>query len=425
MNSFNHNNILQDIVNILKFIASISKSSSMKNNILTLAILAVPLVYSHESVAESVVSADHDIKITNKAGLAVNSGDFYFRVNGRLMIDFATWDDAAFSGVNGESGSGSEIRRARIYLKGKYKDWQYRFQTDFAENKSVNKSSYIKYSGFNKFDIFIGKHSEPFGFENSSSSKYISPIERSASTSNFAGDREIGVSIAGKGNAYGYHIGVYDIDSNATDNNYSVTGRVTFAPINNNGQVLHLGASFSLRQLDENSTFEIKNRAGVHSTSVKSIISDEFYAKDNSVYDLELSYTYDQWNIVGEYVSADLTGVTAADNREYSNYYIQTGFFLTNDQRLYNVASGTFGGVKPSSEHGAWEIFTRFESIDLSDQYIGSNAEILTLGINWFSTKYTRLSLNYVSTDINYADLTNASAEIDGSAINMRAQFHW
>ncbi len=33
----------------------------MKNNILTLAILAVPLFYSNDSAAESVVSADHDI----------------------------------------------------------------------------------------------------------------------------------------------------------------------------------------------------------------------------------------------------------------------------------------------------------------------------------------------------------------------------
>jgi phosphate-selective porin OprO/OprP len=397
----------------------------MKNQILTLAILVVPSLYSNNSVAESVVSADHDINISNKAGLAVNSGDFYFRINGRLMIDFAAWDDAAFSGVDGESGSGSEIRRARIYLKGKYKDWQYRFQTDFAENKSSNKSSYIKYAGFKNIDIFIGKHTEPFGFENLNSSKYISPIERSASTANFAGDRELGVSIAGKGNNYGYQIGAYDIDSNATDNNYSITGRATFAPINNDGQVLHVGASFSLRQLDENSAFEVKNRAGVHSTSVKSIISESFFAEDSNVYDLELSYTSNQWNIVGEYVSADLSGVTAADNREFSNYYIQTGFFLTDDQRPYNVASGTFGGIKPSSETGAWEVFARFESIDLSDQNLGSESEIFTLGINWFSTKYTRLSLNYVTTDINYASFTNNSAEIDGSAINMRAQFHW
>ncbi len=315
----------------------------MKSHIWTLAIITAPLLYSPMSVAESVVGADHDIKISNKAGLAVNSGDFYFRVNGRLMIDFATWDDAVFSGVNGEDGSGSEIRRARIYLKGKYKDWQYRFQTDFADNKSVNKSSYIKYAGFENIDIYIGKHSEPFGFENLNSSKYISPIERSASTANFAGDREIGVSVAGNGKNYGYRVGVFDIDSNATDNNYSITGRTTIVPMNNDGKILHLGASLSVRQLDENSVFSVKNRAGVHSTSVKSIISDDFYAEKNRVYDLELSYTYDQWNIVGEYVSADFSGVTATDERKFSNYYIQTGLFLTPDQRPYNVASGTFG----------------------------------------------------------------------------------
>jgi len=397
----------------------------MKNHILTFAFIMVPTLYSQNGAAESVVSAEHDIKIANKAGLAVNSGDFYFRINGRLMLDFASWDDEAFSGVNNKGGSGSEIRRARIYLKGKYKDWQYRFQTDFSENKVANKSSYIKYSGFDNVDVYIGKHTEPFGFENLNSSKYISPIERSASTANFAGDRELGISIAGSGENYGYQIGGYDIDSNDTDRNFAVTGRATFAPLNKNGQVLHLGASFSLRQLDENSAFDIKNRAGVHSTSVKSILSDAFFAKNSNVYDFAVSYTLNQWNIIGEYVAADFSGVTSSDDRNFSNFYIQMGVFLTDDQRPYNVASGTFGGITPSSNTGAWELFSRFESIDLSDQNYGSDSDILTLGINWFSTKYTRLSLNYVTTNINYLGLTNEATEIDGSAINFRAQFHW
>jgi phosphate-selective porin OprO/OprP len=180
-----------------------------------------------------------------------------------------------------------------------------------------------------------------------------------------------------------------------------------------------------VRQLDEDSAFTIKNRAGVHPTKVKSIISGDFFAQENNVYDLELSYTHNQWNIVGEYVSADFSGVSTSNDRRFSNYYLQTGLFLTKDQRSYNVASGTFGGITPSSNTGAWEVFARFENIDLSDQNFGSDAEILTLGVNWFSTKYTRLSLNYVTTDIQYASLTNNAAEIDGSAISIRAQFHW
>ena len=83
------------------------------------------------------------------------------------------------------------------------------------------------------------------------------------------------------------------------------------------------------------------------------------------------------------------------------------------------------GGVKPSSDDGAWEGFARFEDIDLVDQNIGSEAEILTLGVNWFATKYTRISFNYVTSEVDYANLTNNGSSIDGSAINMRAQFHF
>jgi len=397
----------------------------MKNYILYIAMVMTSSLYSHDSTADSVVSEEHDIKVSNKKGFEVNSGDFYFRANGVLMVDFGMWDGIAFSGVNSEGGSAGEIRRAKLYLNGKYKDWQFRFHSDFAGDREFNRRFYIKYSGFKDIDIYIGRQSKPFGLENLNSAKYISPMERSASVANFSGDRALGLSIAGSGNDYSYHIGGYEIASNATDNNYSLTGRATYVPINSDQKVLHLGASFNLRQLDESLDFDVKNRAGVHSTKVKSIISDGFIAKGNAVYNLELSYTYNQWNIVGEYVLSDFHGISAADDRKFSNYYIQTGFFLTNDQRSYSVASGTFGGIKPSSENGAVEIFTHFEHIDLSDQNFGSDAEILTLGVNWFSSQVTRFSLNYVTTNIDYARFTDNGTTIEGSAISMRVQFDW
>lgn len=376
--------------------------------------------------AESVAISTNNIDINNRAGLALNSDDFYFRINGRLMVDFATWQGAAFSGAENENGSGSEIRRSRIYLKGKYHDWQYRLQTNFNKNGASNSNTYIAYSGFESFDIFIGKHAEPLGLESANSSKYIAAIERSITgNSHFAGDRELGVSIAGNQSNYSYQLGFYDVASTATDTNLAVTGRFTYLPIINNRQTLHLGIAASVRQLDENNLFEAKDRAGVHPTDIKSITTGQFHAKSSQVINAELSYIHDSWHVTAEYLSANFEEVEHLATREFSSHYVQTSYFFTHEQRPYDIASGTFLGVTPNNSYGAWEAFVRMERIDFNDHNYGSEAQITTAGLNYFATKYTRLSLNYVYSDIQYAANTHNGASIDGSALNFRAQFYW
>lgn len=388
--------------------------------VFNLSLLSLP------ATADNVASSINDIDISNKAGLALNSRDFYFRINGRLMVDYSVWQGASYSGHPDKSGAGSEIRRSRIYLKGKYKDWQYYFQTNFNKNGASNGNTYIKYSGFNYFDVFIGKHAEPFGLEASNSSKYIAAIERTVTgNSHFAGDRELGISIAGHKQNYAYQLGVFDVDSTENDINYTVTGRFTYLPLQQENQLLHLGVGISKRNLNERSLFEAKDRAGVHATDIKSITTGQFQAESSFVYNLELSYDAKKLNVTAEYQHADVSEFGNANNRAFSSYYVQASYFLTQDLRPYDVASGTFLAVTPNSTSGAWEIFARHESVDFSSHNYGSNARIFTAGVNYFATKLTRLSIDYIHSEIDYAKMTNLGRSIDGDAVTFRAQFYW
>ncbi len=391
-----------------------------------LPFVGLSLTISGTSLAENAAASIHDIDINNQAGLAVNSQDFFFRLNGRLMVDFDAWHGEAYSGVVGKSGSGSEIRRSRIYLKGKYHDWQYRFQTNINRQGASNSNTYIKYSGFESFDLYVGKHAEPLGLESANSSKFISAIERSVTgNSHFAGDRELGVSIAGYGSDYAYQLGVFDIASTATDNNYAITGRLSYLPLQTKHQLLHLGMAISVRDLDQTSPFQVQDRAGVHSTPVKSITTDSFYANSSQVYNFELSYQHSNWHITGEYQLAQFDELGENSKREFSSHYLQASYFLTGDTRSYDHASGTFLGVSANSQNGAWEVFTRVENVNFLDKAQGSAASIVTSGINYFATKFTRLSLNYTRANIDYGRLTNNCCEIKGSALSARAQFYW
>ena len=47
-------------------------------------------LYALDGKASSVTSKENDIQLENQTGLNLNSGGFYFKINGRLMVDFAT-----------------------------------------------------------------------------------------------------------------------------------------------------------------------------------------------------------------------------------------------------------------------------------------------------------------------------------------------
>ena len=68
-----------------------------------------------------------------------------------------------------------------------------------------------------------------------------------------------------------------------------------------------------------------------------------------------------------------------------------------------NYKKGKFGAVSPISivgrdGIGAWQIASRYSSINLNDQDIrGGEADSFTVGLNWFPTSTLRFSANYVN----------------------------
>ncbi|MCH8208637.1 MAG: hypothetical protein IIA62_06255 [Nitrospinae bacterium] len=89
-----------------------------------------------------------------KKGLKFESpdGDFSSRVGGRLMMDAAIYDDDRT-----DLGNGTELRRVRIFVKGKiYRVWEYKAEFDFAGGEVSVKDAYLGYKGFKSTLIQIG-----------------------------------------------------------------------------------------------------------------------------------------------------------------------------------------------------------------------------------------------------------------------------
>lgn len=378
--------------------------------------------------------------ITTREKLAITSpdGNFEWSIGGRLMADYALYDDD--TDVNGNEvglSDGHEIRRARLEMAGKlWKVWGLKLQLDFAGNGVDIKDAFISYSGLNNVDLKIGNFKEPFSLEELTSSKYITFMERSTPVNAFAPSRNLGIAAyTSFADAVTLSGGVFGsgIESGSDDDgtSYGTTGRVTFSPIHEEGRVIHLGGAASYRSTDQNDTIRFRDRFETHVSDVRLVDTADITGVDDIMrYGLEAAGVWDRFSLQGEYIMADVSRESGfGSDVDFDGYYVYGSMFLTDDTRPYKFSSGSFDKVSPSSTVGkggigAWELGLRYSSVDLNDSAIidGGDQDLLTVGLNWYASKNVRFMANY-----------NQVLEHDGgnfpgaepAAFQARAQVFW
>ncbi|MFP4257307.1 MAG: OprO/OprP family phosphate-selective porin, partial [Desulfobacterales bacterium] len=146
---------------------------------------------------------------------------------------------------------------------------------------------------------------------------------------------------------------------------------------------------------------------------------------DADIMSLEAAMVMGPFSAQGEYMQS-FVGSDAANDPDFSGYYVYGSYFLTGESRNYKPGSGSFGRVKPNRDFsfhkqgaGAWELGVRYSSLDLNDESIeGGELNDLTLGVNWHLNPNVRTMINYV-----YADLEDRADVDDDSANILQARF--
>ena len=382
-------------------------------NTLTLAICS--------TFALPALSAD-DVKVKmSNGGLKISQGDSSIQFGGRFMLDYDYFNGASNASNNGDTGSDSEIRRGRIFIKSKLnKSWEAKIQinVDDKSSKDQFEDAYLKYNGFALGSVTIGKHKESFGLEELTSSKYISTIERSMMTNAFAPGRSYGVSLSGKKGGFRYAGGIFSTAQDGSDKEtYSLTGRITYTPVLSKGHVIHFGLSSSVRDHGDNS-FQIKERAEVHTANDKPAISAKTANVDTvNVIGLEAAGVWNALSVQTEYQQATVNASLGGVDANYSGFYVMGSYFLTGESRPYK--KGAFGKVKPSSANGAWELVARFSNLDAMDNNAGTKTENVTLGLNFYANSNVRFMANYITTNVS----GNTVVKTDANALSLRAQY--
>ncbi|MEY8197679.1 MAG: porin [Colwellia sp.] len=290
--------------------------------------------YDHLIKKETLTKDDVIVKL-DKKGLQFTTEDkqFKMKVGARLHVDAVTHsggDDI----IGDNATNGTEIRRARIYLKGTvWNDFKYVSEVDFADNAATVKDMSMTYTGLDSLEITAGHQKQNISMELQESSNDIMFTERSLvnTVTGIAFDRALGLHLKSKGKGWSAQLGLYGesvgkSSSSGGDEGWGMSTRLTYAPINTKNQVLHFGGYAGFRDVSDNDDL-LNGTKGTalkyetaHMSNLYLLNTGDIANLDKlSMYGVEAAYMQGPFSVQAEYALSDASRDGASDE-DFSAY---------------------------------------------------------------------------------------------------------
>lgn len=245
------------------------------------------------------------------------------------------------------------IRRARLGLKGSLlKNIDYSLQVDAARSP-VLMDARVDITLFPQAKLSLGQFKVPFSLENLTSSSGLDNVNRTQTVKKIcpaqdigATGRDIGMTLSGKFSWIEYTFGVFNgsgINTRDTNDKKDMVGRLVVCPFH----FLSLGVS---------------HYEGVHSL----FAGGPPLNRDRTGMDVFIATG--RLFLKGEYISAKDEGIDRA------GWYVRGGYSFIRD-KLQAVVN--------------------YDSYDMDLDLDENRSDILTLGLNWFFSRITKLQVNY------------------------------
>ena len=336
--------------------------------------------------------------------LTIDESNFYLRVGGRILVDLTNYyDDKNDLGSNGLG-----LRTVMVEADGRFTDkWLYRLSLGgltsggkFDTGGVFLDDAYLTYLAPRRAWIF-GQHDEPFSLEESTSSLAITFMERALPNALVTG-KNVGISYHADKDWGGVSAGVFGEDlaspKDTADQGLGLTGRITVHPIRSEKLTYHLGGSFSWRGIrgDDAVFFRIRPESGL--TDVRYVNTGDLLEVDNvGRIGAEAALAAGPVSLQGEYIRASIARRSGYDDLTFDGWYAFVSWFPTGESRKYYPDEGIFGYPDITSKYGAVELAARYSTLDLSHGSIqGGEEQNITLGVNWYITRRTRMMANYI-----------------------------
>ena len=319
------------------------------------------------------------------------------KLSGEIAVDRA-WiegDDA--------NTQGSEIRRAKLSLKGKFTPkLEYEVEYSFIGKKHW-KDVKVKYKLLNALGIQAGNIKEPISLESLSSSKGSGFMGNSI-VNTFMNKRKLGVVVQGH-YVDGKHHGTltFGIFGKSLDkllakkrDGTSIIGRITYALVHSKDSLVHIGASAG-RTKYHSKSIKYSTDAGSHLYSGSLIKSKIKNVTKTKRVGLETAVVKGAFSFQGEYVA--LKAFNQKDSYDFDGWYGQVSFFLTGEHRKYKVKTAKFSRTKIKKH--ALQVAFRASKIRLQNKKHRPREEVdLTLAFDYYFKKNIRLMSSYTFAEV-------------------------
>jgi phosphate-selective porin OprO/OprP len=338
---------------------------------------------------------------------------YRFWFDNRVYFDGALFPNTTLN----PAGNGVDIRRARFAAKAVIDNYWYgEIDLDFAGSVVELKDVYVKYER-SFFNVKAGHFKESFSMETTTTSRYLTFIERSL-VSKMAPSRHLGV----QGNFYGqkwlYSLGfhgrtigeaeevTFAQDANkdfGVDDGLSITSRFVFNPLLQDNKVLHVGVAGSYRTpktSDEiTNSYRFSTRSLTSINRKKYIDTDDILNVDHNVLlGAELAGYYNNFMLHAEYMQNTITQNITENEIKLQGAFVQAGVLLMGGKYNYNKGEGEFTQVSCGKEWGELELAFRFDYLnanDLEAEVYGGAANAYTAGLTYHINNNVKLMLNY------------------------------
>jgi phosphate-selective porin OprO/OprP len=398
------------------------------------------------------------------------------------LVPRATGDNPGI----GDLTDGFFMRRIRVIGDGTI--WQvmeYRAEMDLENyNLLTFDELFVGAKDIPFFDtIRVGQCHVPFGLEAYSSSRFLPMMERSPLFDAFYQEFAPGIfwnKTMLDGRMTMQHM-FHRIDNFSQftpdsfgDGRYAYSGRISGLPIyENDGRcLLHLGLAYQWRKGANPADFNggttitlppatvttntdlvrfrsrqgLRDAIGAEGDGARIVDTGNIIADNVQAVNAELlAYWGSAWvqaeacaTHVGNAFYPASNAASSRGNLDYWGAYVQTGYFLTGEQRGYDQRFGKYSRVRPLEPFflvrsddghfchgwGAWELQYRFAYLDLtSDTTQGGLYTEHTVGLNWYWSDTIKLQANYIYGHRSVGIPTINSGFVQGLGLRFALEF--
>lgn len=375
--------------------------------LLAAAVAAAVTLPAHAEVAIDVI-ADNEISFE---GLIQADGNWFDEDVADLNSSTANGNDSEF-----------ELRRAELVLKGKSTFYDWVLGYDAKADKFLDVNVKWKFSGTT--NMSVGQYKQPNSLEELSSTKNNDFISKSVTTNTFAAGRRLGVGATTGGDNWSLSGSAFGREMTRNLAHGSGFGaRATWAPIQGDGQLLHLGLSLIDNDVDADS---VRLRARPDADLSNRLVDTGTLANTDRqrTVGVEGLWIAGPIKLQGEYMryTADRYQTPFATGDEFSadSWYVSG---------LWNLSGETWGykGGVPTTPlpndpaAGMWQLGLRYDTIDLDDgAVLGGVQDTVTVGVNYYWRSNFKFAANYVAASTDRRGISD-----DPNIVEARIQFYW